>query len=96
MKEENKMNSKCKICTCKTCGHEFETRIERYLRKKQKITRTCGLCDYKWESRVQKPKQCPSCKSYLWKDGYNYYKMSATKRKDGTHRLTKARPLEEE
>ena len=27
----------------------------------------CQKCDYKWLSRTaEKPKACPSCKSYTW------------------------------
>lgn len=26
----------------------------------------CDLCKYEWESRVDKPAQCPRCKRYDW------------------------------
>ena len=26
----------------------------------------CKLCGYEWESRTDKPKQCPKCKRYDW------------------------------
>jgi predicted Zn-ribbon and HTH transcriptional regulator len=26
----------------------------------------CKVCDYEWESRVDKPAQCPRCKRYDW------------------------------
>lgn len=30
------------------------------------IYNDCEKCDYKWVSRVDKPKQCPNCKSMKW------------------------------
>lgn len=27
----------------------------------------CKQCDYKWESRVEEPAQCPRCKRYDWR-----------------------------
>ena len=30
------------------------------------MERKCGSCDYEWESRVEKPKQCPRCKDRCW------------------------------
>jgi hypothetical protein len=26
----------------------------------------CLLCDYKWEARIENPKECPACKSRIW------------------------------
>jgi len=26
----------------------------------------CNICNYEWESRVEKPAQCPRCKRYDW------------------------------
>lgn len=26
----------------------------------------CKRCDYEWEAILEKPKQCPACKSYRW------------------------------
>ncbi len=31
-------------------------------------TNKCKQCDYGWESRVEKPAQCPRCKRYDWKE----------------------------
>ena len=31
----------------------------------------CKLCDYEWESRVEKPAQCPRCKRYDWRENKN-------------------------
>jgi len=28
----------------------------------------CKLCGYDWEGRKEKPKQCPKCKRYDWKE----------------------------
>ena len=28
----------------------------------------CKKCKYEWESRVDKPKECPECKSRNWKE----------------------------
>lgn len=28
----------------------------------------CKQCGYEWESRKEKPKTCPFCKRYDWKD----------------------------
>ena len=28
----------------------------------------CSKCSYEWESRVNKPKECPECKSRNWND----------------------------
>lgn len=29
---------------------------------------TCRLCGYPWESKIEKPKQCPRCKRYDYAD----------------------------
>ena len=26
----------------------------------------CNQCEYEWESKLKKPKQCPRCKRYDW------------------------------
>ena len=32
----------------------------------------CKRCNYEWESRVERPAQCPRCKRYDWdKDSLN-------------------------
>ena len=28
----------------------------------------CKLCGYEWFVRTEKPKQCPKCKRYDWKE----------------------------
>jgi predicted Zn-ribbon and HTH transcriptional regulator len=30
---------------------------------------TCDSCGYQWEPRCASPKECPSCKTYLWNSG---------------------------
>ena len=27
----------------------------------------CNKCGYEWESRVENPKECPECKTRLWR-----------------------------
>jgi len=26
----------------------------------------CLRCEYEWESRLERPRTCPRCKSYYW------------------------------
>ena len=28
----------------------------------------CKHCNYEWDARVEKPKQCPRCKRYNWEE----------------------------
>ena len=33
--------------------------------KTKVVYNTCKKCDYKWVSRVEKPRQCPNCKRQI-------------------------------
>jgi hypothetical protein len=53
---------------CHTSGHH---KLHEYSRPKHLLTgartRLCSSCGHNWRSRVQKPKACPRCKSYRWR-----------------------------
>lgn len=34
--------------------------------KEKLVLHKCGKCEYSWQGRVKKPKQCPFCKFRLW------------------------------
>ena len=43
----------------------------------------CKLCKYNWDSRVEKPAQCPRCKRYDWdKDTLNTSRGGGSLSKD--------------
>lgn len=33
---------------------------------KNKKNVVCKVCDYKWSTKLERPKQCPFCKSMKW------------------------------
>ena len=41
----------------------------------------CKRCGYKWKPLVEKPLQCPACKSYRWNLPYKNIKKRNSKKK---------------
>ena len=40
----------------------------KHKEKRAKVLAVCLRCDYRWPSRIARPRSCPLCHSYKWEE----------------------------